>query len=121
MKYIKCRWASVYGNHDIGPNVTRLEILRAEQEYNLCYTTQVNESLPGVTNYFLLIYPPEGNSFEGPAMIWWFLDSRGGRNENGQQPEYLDAAVVSWYVEEDKKLKAIYGTLPALMFFHIPP
>ncbi|OXA57883.1 probable inactive purple acid phosphatase 16 [Folsomia candida] len=111
------RWASTYGNHDIGPNVTRLEILRAEQKYANSYTQQMTDSsIPGVTNYYLLIY----SVAQQPVMIFWFLDSQGGRNGDGQQPEYIDAKVVDWFIEENARLKEQFGPLPSLVFFHIP-
>lgn len=118
------RWASIYGNHDIGPNLTRLQILQAEQTYGeLCYTKQVNTSLPGVTNYYLPIFPAksEENQDEKPLMLWWFFDSQGGRNQFGQQPHYIDPAVVEWFASENQRLREKWGMLPSLVFFHIPP
>ncbi|CAL8096258.1 unnamed protein product [Orchesella dallaii] len=118
------RWASVYGNHDIGPNLTRLEILQAEQSYgDLCYTKQVRTDLPGVTNYFIPIYAAENDTIEEeqPVMIWWFFDSQGGRNQFGQQPHYIDQNVVEWFRNESQRLRSEWGMLPSLVFFHIPP
>ncbi|KAG4078356.1 hypothetical protein HA402_013066 [Bradysia odoriphaga] len=117
------RWASTYGNHDIGENMTRLELLEAEQKFEQSYTFQMNASLPGVTNYYLLIYP--ANTDE-PVMIWWFFDSQGGRTDDGttgkgQQPEHIDPAVVAWFKDEQTVLKKQWGQLPSLVFFHIPP
>lgn len=124
-----CRWASVYGNHDMGANVTRLSILQAEQAADktktLCYTKQMIPELPGVTNFFIPVYAPESNGQpdpnEKPIMLWWFLDSQGGQDKNGQQPHYIDQAVVDWYGNESRRMQAEWGVLPALMFFHIPP
>jgi len=122
------RWASVYGNHDIGINLKRLDILKAEQTYGeLCYTTQMNPSLPGVTNYYIPVYAPQNatnsssaNENEKPVMIWWFLDSQGGWNLAGRQPYYIDQAVVNWFRNESRRMEAEWGLLPSLMFFHIP-
>lgn len=118
-----CRWASVYGNHDTAPNVSRLEILRTEQSYgNLCYTKQVNLSLPGVTNYYIPIYPSKNGTTaeERPVMIWWFFDSQGGFTNAGREPEYVDAKVVQWFKNENNRLKSKWGRLPSLVFVHIP-
>ena len=117
------RWASVYGNHDIGPNLTRLQILEVEQSYgDLCYTQRMNPDLPGVTNYYIPIYPPANSTNEEvPVMIWWFFDSQGGRNQFGQQPHYIDPAVIDWFKRENQQLRTVWGGLPSLVFFHIPP
>jgi hypothetical protein len=79
-----------------------------------------NASVPGVTNYYLPIYPP-GEEQSTPVMIWWFFDSQGGRDNNGQQPHYIDPLVIAWFKEENQKLKGLWGPLPSLVFFHIPP
>ncbi|KAJ6634876.1 putative inactive purple acid phosphatase 16, partial [Pseudolycoriella hygida] len=117
------RWASTYGNHDIGENMTRLDLLKAEQKFQQSYTLQMNASLPGVTNYYLPIYPPDKDE---PVMIFWFFDSQGGRTDDGstgkgQQPEHIDSAVISWFKEESKQVARQWGYLPSLVFFHIPP
>lgn len=117
------RWASTYGNHDIGENMTRLELLEAEQKFEQSYTFQMDTTLPGVTNYYLPIYPAQSDE---AVMIWWFFDSQGGRTDDGstgkgQQPEYIDPAVVNWFKDEQFRLKIRWGDLPSLVFFHIPP
>lgn len=104
--------------------MTRLELLAAEQKFEQSYTFQMNSTLPGVTNYYLPIYPADKD--EPPVMIWWFFDSQGGRIDDGstakgQQPEHIDGAVVSWFKDEHIKLKNQWGQLPSLVFFHIPP
>lgn len=114
----------MYGNHDTAPNVSRLEILRTEQSYgDLCYTKQVDPELPGVTNYFIPIYPPQNDSTtagEKPVMIWWFFDSQGGRTYAGAEPNYVDSKVVHWFRSENKRLQSKWGQLPSLVFVHIP-
>jgi len=118
------KWASVYGNHDTSPNVSRLEILRTEQSYgDLCYTKQVDPELPGVTNYFIPIYPPKSATpiaEEKPVMIWWFFDSRGGKTKTGRVPDYVDTKVVDWFKNENRRLQSKWGPLPSLVFVHIP-
>ncbi|KAG4067429.1 hypothetical protein HA402_009666 [Bradysia odoriphaga] len=118
------KWASVYGNHDSAPNVSRHEILRAEQSYGQsCYTTQADPSLPGVTNYFIPIYGQENATIAGkekPVMVWWFFDSRGGRTVDGKVPEYVDESVVEWFRNENSNIRSKWGQLPSLVFVHIP-
>lgn len=48
-------WASTYGNHDSMFNLSREAILQAEKEFPLSYTQRMNMSLPGVTNYYLIV------------------------------------------------------------------
>src|SRR5690348_7239402 len=104
------RFASVYGNHDVGPNVTRQEILAAEQKYfPLCYTQEGPYlSRFGVTNYNLKVYPPLNASQpdktndiaeeeEKPALILWFFDSQGGKDEHGEIPAVVDEYIVAWF------------------------
>lgn len=112
----------MYGNHDTAVNVSRLEILQAEQSYgDLCYTKPVDLNLPGVTNYYIPIYGLENTSAEErPLMIWWFFDSRGGRGPAGE-PEYVDTKVVEWFTNENNRIKSKWGQLPSLVFVHIPP
>lgn len=124
IKIINLRWASVYGNHDTAPNVSRHEILQVEQSYgDLCYTKQVDAQLPGVTNYFIPIYGVENATVTGkekPVMIWWFFDSRGGRTTAGKVPSYVDDKVVEWFRNENSNLQSKWGQLPSLVFVHIP-
>lgn len=128
------RWATVYGNHDTGPLVSRLQILQTEQSYGeeLCYTKQLNPDLPGVSNYYIPIYPPAEHKVktinengvseqeEIPVMLWWFLDSRGGYTLSGREPFYIDPAVVHWFGNESRRLQEQWGPLPSLVFVHIP-
>lgn len=118
------RWATVYGNHDSAPNVTRQEILRAEQSYGKsCYTSQADVNLPGVTNYFIPVYGIDNGTTadkEKPVMIWWFFDSRGGRTAENRIPEYVDDTVVEWFRNENNNIRSKWGEVPSLVFVHIP-
>lgn len=118
------RWASTYGNHDIGNNVTREELLQAEQKYNGSYTRQGEAGLVGNTNYFVPIYPPVNSSSNAtndkPAMILWFFDSRGGRNSSGGISAYVDETVVEWFKENVKRMNETWGPISSLAFFHYP-
>jgi len=116
------RWASTYGNHDIGNNVTREEILGAEQKYNLSYTQHGADGVEGTTNYYVPIYPPKNmsNPSGAPSLILWFFDTRGGRNSSGGIPAYIHETVVSWFIEEGERMNAAWGRVPALAFFHYP-
>ncbi|XP_021949605.1 probable inactive purple acid phosphatase 16 [Folsomia candida] len=116
------RWASTYGNHDIGNNVTREEILETEQKYNLSYTQHGVDGVEGTTNYFVPIYPPKNvsNPSEAPSLILWFFDTRGGRNSSGGIPAYVHETAVEWFVQELASMNATWGPIPALAFFHYP-
>lgn len=116
------RWASTYGNHDIGNNVTREELLQAEQKYNGSYTRQGQPGLVGNTNYYIPIYPPVNSNAhqDKPAMILWFFDSRGGRNSSGGISAYVHESVVEWFNETVSSMNATWGPIPSLAFFHYP-
>ncbi|KAJ6633816.1 putative inactive purple acid phosphatase 16 [Pseudolycoriella hygida] len=119
------KWASVYGNHDSAPNVSRSEILAAEQSYgDLCYTKQGNARIEGVTNYYIPIYGPQKDNAttatENPVMIWWFFDSRGGRTNKSKVPAYVHDTAVEWFRYENRNLQAQWGQLPSFVFVHIP-
>ena len=114
------RWASIYGNHDIGPNVTREEILETEQQYPLSYTQHGGLDLPGVTNYYIPIYEYGSGVNDTPGSILWFFDSRGGKDAAGELPHNVDEKVVSWFTSETAKMNETWGPIPALAFFHIP-
>lgn len=118
------RWASTYGNHDIGNNVSREEILQAEQKYDGCYTQQGEAGLVGNTNFYLPIYPPKNSSSnetqDKPAVILWFFDSRGGRNASGGISAYVHETVVNWFTENVERMTATWGKIPSLAFFHYP-
>jgi len=119
------RWASTYGNHDIGNNVTREEILATEQKYNLSYTQQGEDGLIGTTNYYVPIYAPKNASNanvtdDAPALILWFFDSRGGRNASGGISAYVHETVVDWFNREIERMNSSWGPIPALAFFHYP-
>jgi len=119
-------WASVYGNHDVGPNVKREEIYSAEVKYNLSYTQHSPSGVAGVTNYFLPIYAhgtgesSRNPTEEYPIMIWWFFDTRGGKDATGSIPEHMDCTAVSWFQRENQRMIDEWGPLPSLAFMHIP-
>ncbi|CAL8125677.1 unnamed protein product [Orchesella dallaii] len=116
------KWASTYGNHDIGNNVSREVILSAEQKYDGSYTQQGEEGLIGNTNYYIPIYPPTGTngSEEKPALILWFFDSRGGRNSSGGISAYVHETVVDWFKLTAQQMNETWGPVPSLAFFHYP-
>jgi len=114
------RWASIYGNHDIGPNVTREEILETEQQYEASYTQHGGPDLPGVTNYYLPIYEHNSEPDSRPGAILWFFDSRGGKDAGGELPHNVDEKVVQWFTSESRKINETWGSIPSLAFFHIP-
>jgi hypothetical protein len=120
------KWGSTYGNHDSGIIVTREDILQVEQKYANAYTQQGIEGLPGTTNYYVPIYPPQttgGASVTAddvPALILWFFDSRGGRSPSTRIPATVDTAVINWFKEESERMKEAWGPIPSLAYFHYP-
>jgi len=91
-----------------------------ESKYDLSYTQYGGEDLPGISNYYLLLYPP--TNAEGdiniPSMVFWFFDSQGNNYFNGE--EIVDPIVVEWFKVENQRLLNLYPDLKALAFFHIP-
>jgi hypothetical protein len=76
-------WASAYGNHDSGFNISREGIYARERSYPGCMTDKmVHGKSSGLTNYYLPVYPatdgPYAAGEEKPALLLWFFDSRGG-------------------------------------------
>jgi len=114
------KWASTYGNHDNGLGVTREGIFRTESKYNLSYTQHGGEGLAGLTNYYLPVYAVEGEPNPNAVLILWFFDSRGGFDVTGPHPSTVDESVVAWFEEQNRNITQLWGTLPALAFFHIP-
>ncbi|KAJ4424288.1 hypothetical protein N0V82_000988 [Gnomoniopsis sp. IMI 355080] len=116
-------WASTYGNHDSKFNLSRESLYQAEKRYPLSYTRKMNASLPGITNYYLLIRAPDGL----PAAILWFFDSRGGasyqRDPSNQDdiPNWVADETAAWYKASRTRLQSQYGLLPSIAFVHIPP
>lgn len=97
----------------------------------------MDKELPGVTNYYIPVYPPlkngngDGNDEnddnvddyggeEKPVMIWWFFDSQGGFSKDGREPQFVDDKVVQWFRNENDRLQSKWGQLPSLVFVHIP-
>lgn len=116
-------WASTYGNHDSKFNLSREATYQAETRYPLSYTRQMNASLPGVTNYYLIVWATDSR----PAAILWFFDSRGGasyqRDPSNQDdmPNWVADETAAWYKATRAKLRSRYGLLPSIAFVHIPP
>lgn len=116
-------WASTYGNHDSKFNLSRETIYQVEKHYALSYTRQMSASLPGVTNYYLLIRASDGRA----AAILWFFDSRGGasyqRDPSNEDdiPNWVADETAAWYKATSRQLRSQYGLLPSIAFVHIPP
>lgn len=116
-------WASTYGNHDSKFNLSREATYQAEKRYPLSYTRQMNASLPGVTNYYLIVWA----SHSHPAAILWFFDSRGGasyqRDPSNEDdiPNWVADETAAWYKATRAQLRSQYGLLPSIAFVHIPP
>lgn len=122
-------WASTYGNHDSDFNLSRSALYDKEKDYSLSLTLPVPfDEEAGITNYYLPIYPSDSSS-NVPALILWFLDSRGGRKfhtsgttADSGIPSVVDERVITWFRETSTRIMANYNTIiPSLAFFHIPP
>lgn len=117
-------WASTYGNHDSKFNLSREASFKIESAYPLSYTQRMDPSLPGITNYYLLVYRNDGHK---PAAILWFFDSRGGASYQHSPanvddiPNWVGPETTSWFTSTSHALRSQYGHLPSLAFVHIPP
>jgi len=122
-------WASTYGNHDSQFNLSRASIFAREQQYALSYTQHSPPNLPGITNYYLPIFPPVTSpESDIPIAILWFFDSQGGfpyqeaPSNTNTLPDYVTPSIVSWYQSAQSTLQRQYSrTIPSLAFVHIPP
>lgn len=116
-------WASTYGNHDSKYNLSREATFQAEKKYALSYTQQMLPSLPGITNYYLLVQATDGR----PAAVLWFFDSRGGASYQGDPsnqddiPNWVADETAAWFTATSNQIRADYGPLPSIAFVHIPP
>ncbi|QQK46510.1 Metallophosphoesterase [Penicillium digitatum] len=123
-------WASTYGNHDSEINLDPEEIFRQETKYQNSLTQRrVWGSTAGITNYYLPIFSHEASEDSTPVFILWFFDSQGGHfalTENEERKSvprqnWVDDAVVEWFLEANSNLSFTYGqTIPSLAFVHIP-
>ncbi|KAF4626705.1 hypothetical protein G7Y89_g11451 [Cudoniella acicularis] len=120
----KVRWASTYGNHDSQFNLSREALFIEEHKHSLSYTQHSPKGIPGITNYYLPLYPTQG---ETPVAILWFFDSQGGAPFQASLtsetiPNWVDPTIVSWFNSTKSALKTKWGKdLPSLAFVHIPP
>ncbi|KAB8264304.1 Metallo-dependent phosphatase-like protein [Aspergillus pseudonomiae] len=121
-------WASTYGNHDSGYNLSRSAILEREKTYSNSLTkSMVSGVLAGVSNYYLPVYPSD-SSKDTPAFTMWFFDSRGGNyyqqlkdGSEVPQPCWVDESVVEWFTQTNTELRKKYGrVIPSIAFYHIP-
>ncbi|TVY78353.1 putative inactive purple acid phosphatase [Lachnellula suecica] len=118
------RWASTYGNHDSQFNLSREALFAQETKHALSYTQHSPSDVPGVTNYYIPIYPSTSNI---PVAILWFFDSQGGfpfqvPPDSAALPDYVEPSVAAWFISEQKVIAAKWGSdLPSLAFVHIPP
>lgn len=116
-------WASTYGNHDSKFNLSREAIFRAEKEFPLSYTQRMDTSLPGVTNYYLIVQSSDG----GPVAVLWFFDSRGGASyqhdpsDQDDIPNWVADETAQWFTETSQEIRSQHGPLPGIAFVHIPP
>lgn len=90
-------WASTYGNHDSDANLNPMkDIFKQERRYpNSLTRNMVSIADAGITNYYLLVYPPEASA-STPALILWFFDSRGGHYPTDQSRHNGGATRPDW-------------------------
>ena len=118
-------WASTYGNHDSKFNLSREQTYAVEKTYPLSYTSRMDPSLPGVTNYYLLLRSADLGT---PIAVLWFFDSRGGGTyqtrsaiDHDDIPNWVPDETTAWFVATSAQLRLAHGALPSLAFVHIPP
>jgi hypothetical protein len=118
-------WASTYGNHDSKFNLSREAMYATEKTYALSYTQRMDPSLPGITNYYLLLRSAAGRR---PVAVLWFFDSRGGATYQDPSaiaqddiPNWVANQTAAWFARQSAELRARHGPLPSLAFVHIPP
>jgi hypothetical protein len=122
-------WASTYGNHDSKFNLSRERTFAVEKTYPLSYTQRMDGKLPGVTNYYLLLYRHGQSSMsDDPVAVLWFFDSRGGatygldHSDKDDIPNWVAPETAHWFRTEASALRTKYGrVLPGVAFVHIPP
>lgn len=120
-------WASTYGNHDSQYNLSREALFQEESKYPQSYTKHSPNGIPGITNYYLPIFPHRQSLNSTPVAILWFFDSQGGAEFQapaGSQniPDYVTPSIATWFTTTRKALAAKYGKdIPSLAFVHIPP
>ncbi len=119
-------WASTYGNHDSKFNLSREHTYAAEKTYPLSYTSRMDPSLPGLTNYYLLLRSAAARGT--PVAVLWFFDSRGGGTyqargalDRDDIPNWVADETAAWFVAASAQLRLAHGALPSLAFVHIPP
>ncbi|KAF1349560.1 Metallo-dependent phosphatase-like protein [Delphinella strobiligena] len=122
------RWASVYGNHDSGFNLSRREIWDRERAWEGCLTgCMVQGQDVGVSNYYIPVYSASATG--PPEFLLWFFDSRGGRafqqtaSDDAEVvlQDWVHGDVVNWFLDTSKMLAERYGRyIPSLAFVHIP-
>ena len=98
-------WASTYGNHDSDVALDPMkDIYEQEIRYPNCLTrSMISTPKAGITNYYLPIYPHDHKA-STPALILWFLDSKGGHYAADRATDGSSVAREDWVDEEVKFL-----------------
>lgn len=126
-------WASVYGNHDSGFNLSRHAIFERERRWEGCLTEKmVRDEDAGVSNYYIPVYGSDASSSTTPRVpdfLLWFFDSRGGNafqqtssdNATVPIPDWVHPSVVKWFLNTSSMLARKYKKhIPSIAFVHIP-
>jgi hypothetical protein len=120
-------WAMAFGNHDDEGALSRLDLLRIQQDLPLCLTERGPERLTGIGNYCLRIASARS---EALAAALYFLDSGSYTDTGIGQYAWIARNQIDWLSEEARVLNLEYVSssfgsphdprLPALAFFHLP-
>ncbi|KAL9054547.1 MAG: hypothetical protein Q9162_004103 [Coniocarpon cinnabarinum] len=132
----ECSWASTYGNHDSKYNLSREELFLEESKYANSYTQHGPPGTDGVTNYVLPLYgsahlgtpesqsPLRGDSPKHPVALLYFIDSRGGSQNDSTNldniSDFVTPGTALWLNSTHHALLQRHGVLPSLLFVHIP-
>lgn len=109
------RWASVIGNHDLGTEMSAVEVAKLDASFNGSLTSSLNE-----VNYVLTIMDPTGGI---AATNLFFINSHAyGCMSITKGSGCPTPSEVKWYRTESERLKREQqATMPGMAFLHIPP
>lgn len=111
-------YAYAIGNHDDQGDYNRTQMVELDQQNALSYT-QMSANLPGVANYVVSIYTPDGSKIAVNLFIFSTTDTNCYGIKGWGCVEF---ATIEWYKQVSAQFtKQNGGTpIPAFAFFHIP-
>ncbi|TPX30515.1 hypothetical protein SmJEL517_g05934 [Synchytrium microbalum] len=130
------KFASVFGNHDIGPAFDRHDLITIERNYSTSYTRAGPRTISGVSNYCLPVYAYQRRlkwweklykwvkstadiEVEKPSWMLYFMDSNGD-SHTPNAPNWVNASQVAWLNKTITDTNVKFGAIPSLVFYHIP-